>query len=185
MAESKNVRDWDRILLRVPDGFKERLVRRATVNRRPLNTEIMLMLEQVLDRPSHSDLEVLANEGMRLSHELATSRIHQEAMEYRLKAVHEELRARLGPDVYDVEDPAEYVLRRQRREMDQRIRAEIEEDQGQYMADIQRFMDEGASQEEAGSRALDLAKLRWESDDERRARGPDEDLPESLKGLNP
>lgn len=47
-AESKPVRDWDRVIVRLPDGMKAELEEQAALNCRPLNGEIVFLLRQGL-----------------------------------------------------------------------------------------------------------------------------------------
>lgn len=46
--ESKGVREWDRVILRMPDGMKWMLKERAVRNRRALNGELLLLIESGL-----------------------------------------------------------------------------------------------------------------------------------------
>lgn len=45
---SKPVRDWDRLLIRVPDGMKDELADRAAENCRPLNGEVIFLIKRGL-----------------------------------------------------------------------------------------------------------------------------------------
>lgn len=45
---SKPVRDWDRLLIRVPDGMKGELEDRAAENCRPLNGEVIFLIKRGL-----------------------------------------------------------------------------------------------------------------------------------------
>ena len=49
MSEPKKpVREWDRLLLRVPDGMKSELEEIAAENCRPLNGQLIFMLKGAL-----------------------------------------------------------------------------------------------------------------------------------------
>jgi hypothetical protein len=45
-ATSKPVREWDRVIVRLPDGMKAELEEQAALNCRPLNGEIVFLLRQ-------------------------------------------------------------------------------------------------------------------------------------------
>lgn len=46
--DSKPVRDWDRLVLRVPDGMREDLEEMAAENCRPLNGELVFHLRKAI-----------------------------------------------------------------------------------------------------------------------------------------
>ena len=68
MDDEKNVRDWDRIILRVPDGMRERLQARAAGNHRSMNAEILAIIGAALDTPE--SLRAIQTEVQRLQIEI-------------------------------------------------------------------------------------------------------------------
>lgn len=52
----KPIRDWDRVIVRLPDGMKAELEEQAAHNCRALNGEILFLLRQGIDTkkaPNH------------------------------------------------------------------------------------------------------------------------------------
>jgi len=46
MTVSKPIREWDRVLVRMPDGMKHELEDRAAENCRPLNGELLFLIKR-------------------------------------------------------------------------------------------------------------------------------------------
>lgn len=46
--EKSKVRDWDRLVVRVPEGVRDELEQMAADNCRPLNGEMLLMIKNAL-----------------------------------------------------------------------------------------------------------------------------------------
>lgn len=67
MAESKSVREYDRFIVRLPDGLKDRLASRAAANNRSMNSEIVDLLETGINEQAVNDLRSLIEEYERIS----------------------------------------------------------------------------------------------------------------------
>lgn len=46
--KTKHVRDWDRLVVRVPDGMKNELEEMAADNCRPLNGEMLFIIKSAI-----------------------------------------------------------------------------------------------------------------------------------------
>ncbi len=91
MSDDKNVRDWDRLLLRVPDGLKEALTRRAVAKGRSVNTEAVAILAEALNRPDEMGFRELEETRRTLSREEQQIKETLTAIQQRLMAINDQL----------------------------------------------------------------------------------------------
>ena len=94
MDDEKNVRDMDRILLRVPDGLKSRLHQRSKANGRSMNSEIVSILTSVLDAPDEMGLRALREESRAIEAQIEETRYAITALRERREKIRMEIRAR-------------------------------------------------------------------------------------------
>lgn len=113
----KPIRDYDRFILRLPDGLKDRLQHRAAMNGRSMNAEVVDMLERVMVEEHDDDITILTRTLSSLRREAAHATLQAQTAEEQLKTVLNRLRAvegtlrhRLGDGVGDA-DLIEYATR--------------------------------------------------------------------------
>lgn len=103
-------RTADKIIIRLPDGMRDRLHQRAEANGRSMTAEVVGMLEQVLEEPTEQEMGAMAHEAMRVVKELEYAQERVAASQSRLQTLREEIRTRLGSELGD-RDPIEYAMR--------------------------------------------------------------------------
>lgn len=91
MEEKKSIREHDRFIVRLPDGMKEALARRAKANGRSMNSEIVEILARALRRGGSIDIEALSNRQMMLKAVVMTARENLMTAEAKLAETSEHL----------------------------------------------------------------------------------------------
>lgn len=101
MSGEKPVREMGSILIRVPDGLKERIAQRAKANDRSMNAEIVAIITHVLDAPDEMGLRALREEQRRIYREIEAVNEHLAMLQMRRESIRAEMRARLprGEDI--------------------------------------------------------------------------------------
>lgn len=61
-SREKPIREMDSVLIRVPDGIKERLVNQAKANGRSMNAELVALITKALDEPDEMEYRALREE---------------------------------------------------------------------------------------------------------------------------
>lgn len=91
MADKKPIREMDTILVRVPDGMKNRIAERARANGRSMSSEVLEILESEMDEKSTiriRELEILCRT---LEEQKAQATAVLREAETRLEAAREQL----------------------------------------------------------------------------------------------
>lgn len=102
MSDSrKPVRDMDTILVRLPDGVKERIAQRARANGRSMGAEASLILERSVTNPTSYDVGALVSEATNVVDALVRARDSAKSYESRLDIIKEELRTIFGDELGD------------------------------------------------------------------------------------
>lgn len=112
----------DKILIRLPDGMRDKLHTRAAANGRSMTAEVVAMLESALNDKRATDPDALAKEASRILSHLDSAKMQAKNYEERLDAINEELRAIYG-DKPDGVDPITYAVRRMYRLNDEKFEA--------------------------------------------------------------
>jgi plasmid stability protein len=98
----------DKIIIRLPDGMRERLQLRAAAGGRSMTAEVVDMLERGLGEMPVSDLKSLYEDGMAIEAQIRAVEVDLEQKRARLEAIHEQIRQHIGRDMGD-HDPLQYA----------------------------------------------------------------------------
>jgi plasmid stability protein len=109
-AGKKPVREWDTILVRVPDGLKDQIAQRARVNGRSAGAEAAAMLEEALQNPDEVGFIKLSAEVIRMRYEVSKAEVSLQAARERLQMLEEQLRASV-PLIDENVDLTDYAAR--------------------------------------------------------------------------
>lgn len=90
----KPIREYDRFILRLPDGMRERVQDRAKINGRSMNAEIVAILTQVIDGPDALKVPELRKELARIEEEIDSHTSDLRVLAERHSAVASELYVR-------------------------------------------------------------------------------------------
>lgn len=113
---SKAAKDRDRLIVRVPDGMKERVERRAQANGRSVNSEIVEMLEYALGRTPQTQLDKLTHEYRVLLLEMDEAKARASAAQDRLWAIQDQISMAVGgKPMGDGDDPVAYLAEKKGR----------------------------------------------------------------------
>jgi len=105
----KPVREQDTLLVRVPDGIKDRIAQRARANGRSMSAEAAAILEQSMYEPADAEIEILARDALRCRVEIETATLTLRHAQQRLETITDELRRIFGPATRNY-DPVDYAL---------------------------------------------------------------------------
>lgn len=89
--KEKPVREMDSILIRVPDGVKEKLTLRARANGRSLNQELVSLISALLDIPDEMALRELETQREELAREERDAKARLTAIQRKQTALNEEI----------------------------------------------------------------------------------------------
>lgn len=87
----KPIREYDRFIVRLPDGLRERLQQRAKLNDRSMNAEVVSMLENGLSNRPESEIEALTREYEKLQSELQQAQAHAAAVQERMWTIQDQI----------------------------------------------------------------------------------------------
>jgi len=90
----KPIREYDRFILRLPDGLRERLASRAKANERSMNAEVIQILEEGMDETSTARIRELEDilRGIERDEQLLRARLDE--IRIRKEAAKDELMRR-------------------------------------------------------------------------------------------
>jgi plasmid stability protein len=91
----KPVRDYDRFIVRFPEGMRDRLVARAKASGRSMNAEIASILADALDEPDEGRLQFLLQQRAGAERLMANKLEDADALQEQIKAMDAEI-ARLS-----------------------------------------------------------------------------------------
>lgn len=95
----KPIREYDRFILRLPDGMREQIVTRAKAHNRSMNAEILTILTAYLDEPGDFEVNALLKELRQIQVQLNAASEMVNALTTRKQSLVEILR-HLAPDRY-------------------------------------------------------------------------------------
>lgn len=106
--DEKPVRDRDTILVRLPDGLKERIAELGRANGRSMGAEAAALLEKAIGNPTSTDLHLLWKEADEVRRNIVHAQRGIEASEMRLNMIRRQIHRMAGPDIGDT-DPIQYA----------------------------------------------------------------------------
>jgi DNA anti-recombination protein RmuC len=123
----KPIREFDRFIIRLPDGMKERLARRAERTGRSMNSEILAILDVILEEPTHEAIRELVQQRRAIETEIRAANDHLRLLREKRNTIREkeqEMQAAwdaLHPEYAEAREKAwaEFNERRERGEQPQ------------------------------------------------------------------
>jgi len=91
----------DTILVRLPDGVKDRVAQRARANGRSMGAEASAILEMAVTNPTARDVEALIAESTTVIKDLVQAETRAAECRNRLEDIKDELRDIFGDDLED------------------------------------------------------------------------------------
>lgn len=104
-------RTADRIIIRLPDGMRDRLHERAQANGRTMTAEVVELLQAGLDDKDDSTLLRLSIEAMKIVSSFQKTRDALAADKARLELVKEEIRKLAGDRIEEGGDPVMFAAK--------------------------------------------------------------------------
>lgn len=91
----------DKIIIRLPDGMRERLQTRAAANGRSMTAEVVGILSAAFGDPNEKAIESLLSELRRVDRQRGLLLASVEELDIRQDAILAELTSMIGPDTFD------------------------------------------------------------------------------------
>lgn len=111
MTAKKPIREYDRFIVRLPDGLRERLSQRAVASGHSMNAEVVATLAASLDSQENSRVGVLAWEAKRLKEEICEYQAKIDHKSKQLKIITDFI-AGVFKDEIGTADPVDYALKK-------------------------------------------------------------------------
>lgn len=106
----KPIREYDRFIVRLPDGMRHRLAKRAKATGRSMNAEVVEILDRALSEPSMHDVFDLAKSGLKLKRELEEDAQAIKRKQHDLDLIRDEIRSLLAGEEIGDQDPTLYAV---------------------------------------------------------------------------